>query len=60
MTGRVTAAAQQLCAVAERTEQLARQHAALTEQLETAMRPYLEYVEWLERVGSGGAPDSSP
>ena len=50
----LTAAAEQLTALAELTGQLARQQKALSDQLDVTMRPYLAYVEWLRQLGAGG------
>ena len=49
--------AKQTSEVADRVKQLARAHSALTKEFEAAMEPYLQYVQWLGRVGSGENAD---
>jgi hypothetical protein len=51
----LASAAEQTADVARLVEGLARQHAAAAEQLQSALEPYLRYVEWLGRLGALGA-----
>jgi hypothetical protein len=46
--------AEQMAAMAEQLGRVARQQAELTAQLQTAMRPYQSYIDWLEKVGKAG------
>jgi septal ring factor EnvC (AmiA/AmiB activator) len=46
----------QMAAMANRVEDLARQHAAISGQLQAAMEPYLRYVDWLEAEGKRQPP----
>ncbi len=48
----LAASAEQLTALARGLEELARQHAAVTDALHTALEPYLRYVDWLEKMGA--------
>lgn len=45
--------AEQMTAMAEHMARVARQQEELTRQLEAAMRPYQNYLDWLERTGKG-------
>jgi methyl-accepting chemotaxis protein len=40
--------AEQMAAMAEQVGQVARQQAELTRQLQAAMKPYQEYLDWLD------------
>jgi hypothetical protein len=50
----LAAAAEQMAAVASRVEELARQHAGLTERFQAALEPYLKYVDHLDDLATGG------
>jgi hypothetical protein len=45
--------AEQMAAMAEHMARVARQQEELTRQLQAAMRPYQNYLDWLERTGKG-------
>jgi broad specificity phosphatase PhoE len=45
---------EQMATMAEHMGKVARQQAELTRQLEAALRPYQDYLDWLERAGRGG------
>jgi broad specificity phosphatase PhoE len=45
--------AEQMAAMSEHVARVARQQEALTGQLQAAMRPYQNYLDWLERTGKG-------
>lgn len=53
----LAATAKQMAAMATQLEGLARQNAEMTERLQSALEPYLRYVEWLRQLGAGG-PDA--
>ena len=46
--------AEQMTAMAEHMGRIARQQEELTRQLQAAMQPYQNYLDWLERTGKGG------
>ena len=50
----LAATAEQMAAVASQVEELARQHAALTERFQAALEPYLKYVDNLDDLATGG------
>jgi broad specificity phosphatase PhoE len=43
--------AEQMAAMSEHMGRVARQQEELTRQLQAAMRPYQNYLDWLERTG---------
>ena len=45
--------AEQMAAMAEHMSRIARQQEELTRQLQAAMRPYQNYLDWLEQTGKG-------
>ena len=45
--------AEQMTAMAEHMARAARQQEELTRQLQAAMRPYQNHLDWLERAGGG-------
>ena len=45
--------AEQMAAMSEHMARVARQQEELTGQLQAAMRPYQNYLDWLERTGKG-------
>ena len=45
--------AEQMAAMSEHMARIARQQEELTRQLQAAMRPYQNYLDWLERTGKG-------
>jgi methyl-accepting chemotaxis protein len=49
-------AAHQMATMASQVEELAKQHAAITAQMQAAMEPYLRYVEWLDRESKRQPP----
>lgn len=49
-------AAEQIAALSQQVDILARQHGEAADSLRAALEPYLRYVEWLGDVGSGGRP----
>ena len=46
--------AEQMAAMSEHMARIAKQQEDLTRQLQAAMRPYQNYLDWLERAGKGG------
>jgi methyl-accepting chemotaxis protein len=52
-------AAEQIATAAATVEELARQHAAITQRMQAAIEPYLRYVEGLADLGAGRTPGSS-
>lgn len=52
-------AAEQIARAAATVEELARQHAAITQRMQGAIEPYLRYVEGLADLGAGRIPGSS-
>ena len=45
--------AEQMAAMSEHMARVARQQEELTRQLQAAMLPYQNYLDWLERTGKG-------
>jgi hypothetical protein len=45
--------ARQMSTMSRHVAELARQHGAVTAQLQKSMEPYLRYVEWLDRESAG-------
>ena len=45
--------AEQMAAMSEHMARVARQQEELTRQLQAAMRPYQNYLDWLEGAGGG-------
>jgi ABC-type transporter Mla subunit MlaD len=50
----LAALAEQMAAMAEQLGRVARHQAELTRQLQTALQPYQNYIDWLERAGKAG------